>query len=107
MHERVFQRPQNITKPKEECYLWSLKNTGVRVFSKFHEKLRFYLLIMYLINNALKKILGNVLQCTAMYCNVIAKYLEFYTVRVRSASTTPLNFCSFCAFVLFALLFFH
>ena len=88
MHERVFQRPQNITKPKEECYLWFLKNTGVRVFSKFHEKLRFYLSIMYLINNVLKKILGNVL---------------FYTVRVRSTPTTPLNFGG----LLNALLFFH
>ena len=43
----VLQRPQNSTSP-DECNLWSLKNTRVRVFSKFHEKSCYYLLIIYI-----------------------------------------------------------
>jgi hypothetical protein len=35
MHEWVFQRPQNSTSPKDECYLRSLKNSRVPVYPNF------------------------------------------------------------------------
>jgi hypothetical protein len=44
MHEWVFQRPQNCTSPKDECYLRPLKNSRVHdCLSKFHEKPCYYL----------------------------------------------------------------
>jgi hypothetical protein len=35
MHSWVFQRPQNSTSPKDECYLRSLKNSRVHVNPNF------------------------------------------------------------------------
>ena len=45
-HKRVFQRPQNSTSPKDECYLWRLKNPWVRVFFQISREI-----MLLLINN--------------------------------------------------------
>ena len=78
-YEWVFQRPQNSTSPKDECYLWPLKNPWARVFFKFHEKSCYYLLI---------KCMKKLVQC-------------IYNVRVCSGPSTLRNFGVFKnAFVL-------
>ena len=41
-----FKDYQNSTTPKDECYLRSMKNSRVRVFSKLHEKSCYYFVII-------------------------------------------------------------
>ena len=41
-----FKDYQNCTSPKDECYLRSMKNSRVRVFSKLHEKSCYYFVII-------------------------------------------------------------
>jgi hypothetical protein len=65
MHEWVFQRPQNSTSPKDECYLRSLKNSRVHVYPNFTRTM------LSLINNLHKNVRDN---CSSFNLRVYSEH---------------------------------